>query len=106
VCDLPFARFYGADLASAHMLRCVLREADFREANLSGVKLGATSFARARFGGAKMFAADLRAADLRGARELTQEQLSQALTDSSTTLPNGKSGPYLRFSGAEKPLIR
>jgi hypothetical protein len=27
----------------------------------------------------------------------------QALTNQSTILPDGRSGPYLRFSGAEKP---
>jgi hypothetical protein len=27
----------------------------------------------------------------------------QAVTDSGTILPNGSHGPYMRFSGAEKP---
>ena len=43
-------------------------------------------------------------ADLAGARELTSEQLSQAFTDAATILPNGQHGPYLRHSGAEKPV--
>ena len=44
-----------------------------------------------------------RGADLKGARELTAEQLGQAMTDESTVLPNGRRGPYLRKSGAVKP---
>jgi len=27
----------------------------------------------------------------------------QSLTDPSTMLPNGSRGPFMRFSGAEKP---
>jgi uncharacterized protein YjbI with pentapeptide repeats len=57
----------------------------------------------ARFAGAQLLSSDFRGANLRGARDLTQEQLMQALTDSGTILPNGTKGPYLRFSGAEKP---
>ena len=41
-----------------------------------------------------------------GAREMTMEQLCQALTDRTTVLPNGRRGPYMRYSGAEKPRIR
>jgi hypothetical protein len=29
--------------------------------------------------------------------------LSQARTDEFTTLPNGRKGPYLKGSGAERP---
>jgi hypothetical protein len=32
-------------------------------------------------------------------------QLSQALTGSTTILPNGRRGPYMRYSGAEKPRV-
>ncbi len=51
-----------------------------------------------------MLGADLRAANLAGARGLSREQLSQALTDDSTVLPNGKPGPYIKYSGAEQPI--
>jgi len=50
-----------------------------------------------------MTTTDLRGANLKGARELTSEQLMQALTDATTILPNGNRGPYIRYSGAEKP---
>jgi hypothetical protein len=49
--------------------------------------------------------ADLRGADLTGAREMTSAQLLGALIDDRTILPNGKKGPYLRNSGAEKPKL-
>ena len=79
-----------------------LNEADFREAQLSGVNLGRSELRRVRFRGAKLFAADLRGSDLTGALELTANQLAQARTDESTTLPNGSRGPFRRFSGAER----
>jgi hypothetical protein len=94
------------DAQSSSFLRAILSEVDFRDANLSGAKFGAADLARAKFGGARMLAADLRGANLDGARELTMEQLSQALTDRTTVLPNGRRGPYMRYSGAEKPRIR
>jgi len=47
---------------------------------------------------------DFRGANLVGARELTPEHLLTSLTDQSTVLPNGKRGPYMKNSGAEKPL--
>jgi uncharacterized protein YjbI with pentapeptide repeats len=48
----------------------------------------------ARFSGAQMTTTDLRGANLQGARELTSEQLMQALTDATTILPNGNRGPF------------
>jgi hypothetical protein len=50
---------------------------------------------------ARFFTADLRGANLTGARELTQNQLLESRTESTTILPNGKPGPYLRNSRAE-----
>jgi hypothetical protein len=44
------------------------------------------------------------AANLAGARGLTAKQLLQTLTDETTILPNGTFGPYVRRSGAERPL--
>ncbi|HOL73166.1 MAG TPA: hypothetical protein PKW45_17100, partial [Bryobacteraceae bacterium] len=57
----------------------------------------------ARFEDAQMFTADLRGANLQGARGLTAAQLSQARTDERTILPNGRTGPYVKGSGAERP---
>ena len=104
--DLFGARFQKADTQSSSFVRAILGEVDFRDANLSGAKFGGADLARARFGGARMLTTDLRGANLDGARELTMSQLSQSLTDRTTVLPNGRRGPYMRYSGAEKPRIR
>ena len=56
----------------------------------------------ARFGGAVLKMADFRGANLAGARELTSDQLTGSITDGTTVLPNGKRGPYVRNSGAER----
>jgi uncharacterized protein YjbI with pentapeptide repeats len=81
-------------------------DCDFRESNLRGADFSGAVLSGARFGGAVLFSADLRGANLRGARELTSDQLCQARTDQRTILPNGKQGPYLRHSGAERPALR
>ena len=83
-----------------------LEGADFRQAKLNGAEFGRANMSGARFGGALLFCADLRGANLRSARELTSEQLCQARTDSTTVLPNGSSGPYMKYSGAERPAMR
>jgi hypothetical protein len=54
--------------------------------------------------GADLSSVDFRKADLEGARDLTQTQLGRALTDETTILPNGSRGPYMRRSGAERPV--
>jgi uncharacterized protein YjbI with pentapeptide repeats len=79
-----------------------LRRADFRETRVRGGDFSRAILDGARFGGAQLLTADFRGANLYGARELTAEQLMQCLTDEATVLPNGKRGPYLRHSGAEK----
>lgn len=81
-----------------------LTDADFRGAQLKGSDFSRAKLSRARFGGAVLSGADLRWADLKGARELTSEQLLQAITDDRTILPNGSRGPYLRNSRAERPV--
>jgi uncharacterized protein YjbI with pentapeptide repeats len=78
--------------------------ADLRGAKLNGTDLCRAFLVGARFEGAHLQAADLRGANLKGARELTSEQLSQCRTDANTILPNGSNGPYLRRSGAERPV--
>jgi hypothetical protein len=55
-------------------------------------------------GGTNLLAANLCGADLSDAHGLTPGQLLQARTDERTVLPNGRHGPYLRFSGAERPM--
>ena len=73
-----------------------MRGGEFNRAVLGG----------ARFSGAKLLMTDFRGANLEDARELGSEQLSQALTDRTTILPNGAKGPYIKGSGSEKPRIR
>jgi len=93
-CDLSRSRFYKADLS----------ECDLREAKLNGCDLSRSNLTDARLGNAQLCAADLRGANLRGAKEMTADQLAQAFTDSTTTLPNGTQGPFMKRSGAEKPM--
>jgi uncharacterized protein YjbI with pentapeptide repeats len=92
-----------ADMSRSQFLRATLPHADLREANLQGVTFRDAILQGARLGGADTFTTDFRGADLKGARELTKEQLSQALTDSYTILPNGSRGPYVKHSGSERP---
>ncbi len=81
-----------------------MRGCDFREARLRGGDFCRAILAGARFAKAQLVTVDFRGANLQGARELTAEMLMQSLTDQTTTLPNGKKGPFMKFSGAEKPV--
>jgi uncharacterized protein YjbI with pentapeptide repeats len=75
--DLSHASLRGANLAGADLTHALLRGADLKDAILRGTIL--------------------RGADLSDVRNLTQEQLSEALVDEETVLP-----PYL----AERSLAR
>lgn len=100
------ASFLRADLRGTEIEWAELAGADFRGAQLSGVLFCRADLTEARFATATLMAADLRGANLTGARELTAQQLSQARTDENTILPNGSRGPYRRYSGAERPVLR
>jgi len=65
--DLSGASLRGANMAGADATNAILRDADFEGAILRGTIL--------------------RGADLTGARNLTIEQLSEAVIDSRTILP-------------------
>lgn len=101
--ELLSARFQNACLEAVRLVSADLTGADFREASLSGSDFSQAVLRSARMDGANLLGTDLCGADLTGARGLTQHQLQKARTDSSTILPNGSRGPYIRFSGAEKP---
>jgi uncharacterized protein YjbI with pentapeptide repeats len=101
--ELRQAKFQNASLPGTRFVTSDLTGADFREASMGGSDLCGAVLRNVRFGGGKLLGADLRGTDLTGARELAQQQLQQARTDTSTTLPNGSRGPYLRFSITEKP---
>ena len=100
--QLEQARFLRTELAHCSFRGAHLASCDFRDARLRGSDFSDAVLDGARFGNAQLSMADFRGASLRGVREITAEQLSRALTDHQTVLPNGSRGPYLRFSGAER----
>jgi len=109
-CDLSGAELYNAKFNNACLEGTSLVNADLTGADFRGASLGASDFSRAvlrdvRMAGANLLGADFGGADLTGARDITQQQMQQARTDGCTILPNGSRGPYLRFSGAEKPNV-
>jgi uncharacterized protein YjbI with pentapeptide repeats len=108
-CDYSRAHLDEAKFVRSEIIQCIFRDASLHQADFRDVRFRGGDFSRAalkgaRFGGALLHTADFRGANLLGARELSPEQLQQALTDDTTILPNGKRGPYLRYSGAEKPV--
>lgn len=86
--------FDACSIGHAQLKQAVLRHVSFRNSNLEG----------ARFQGALLSGVDFRGTNLRGAEFLTGEQLLRAQTDAGTILPNGSRGPFLRYSGAERPV--
>ena len=69
--DLSFASLVGANLSDADCTNAIFRGANFKNAILKGTVL--------------------KGADLSGARNLTRDQLRQAITDENTILPEGLS---------------
>ena len=106
-CDFTHAVLRGGTFARGELIQCLfrhanLRQCDFTDARLLGGDFGLAVLEGARFGGAVLKMADFRGANLAGARELTSDQLMGSITDGTTVLPNGKRGPYVRNSGAER----
>lgn len=77
-----------ADLSEAD-----LSDARLEGANLNGADLSEALLERANFAGAKLGGANLSAASLVEARNLTQDQIDEALGDSLTVLPEHLSRP-------------
>jgi uncharacterized protein YjbI with pentapeptide repeats len=75
------------DLHGAFVRRIDLSGASLRGANMSGADATNAIFREADFAGARLEGTILRGADLSGARNLTAEQLSQAIIDEHTMLP-------------------
>ena len=71
------------DLHGAFVRRTDLSGASLRDANMAGADATNAIFRDADFAGAR-----LRGADLTGAKNLTLDQLSRAVIDGRTTLPN------------------
>lgn len=101
--DLTSAKLQNCDATRSSFTRTKLESCDFRGCKLGGCEFSGAFMVHSRFEGAVLRGADLRGANMKGARELTSEQLSLARTDSTTILPNGTNGPYIKRSGAERP---
>ena len=131
VANLRGANLHGVNLFGADLSMGMLEAANLREANLSGANLFGADLNRvdlqmailelADLGGANLSGTDLRGANLRGvkllravlsganlyeATGLTEEQLASAITDETTTLPDGSKGPFQPGSGAHQPLTK
>src|ERR1700756_3545902 len=90
------------DLHGAFVRRTDLSGASLRGANMRRVDATNANFRGADFEGALLDGAILRGADLTGAKNLTLEQLSSAVIDSGTMLPNYIDRKQLRQSPVEK----
>ncbi|AMJ61631.1 pentapeptide repeat-containing protein [Bosea sp. PAMC 26642] len=76
------------DIHGAFIRRTDLSGASLRGANLAGADAANAMFRGADFAGASLRGTNLRGADLSGAKNLTIEQLSEAIIDGSTILPD------------------
>ncbi len=82
----------GAILISTNLTGASLKQAKLVKARLEGANLRGTNLREADFRGADLHAADLEGADLRGANligvtRLTQKQISKAILDDTTRIP-------------------
>ena len=76
------------DIHGAFVRRTDLSGASLRDANLSGADATNAIFRGADFAGANLAGTVLNGADLSGAKNLTAEQLSVAIIDDKTVLPD------------------
>jgi hypothetical protein len=114
------------ELQNALLAQAILDDGDFQYTNLRGANLDGARFRNAnlRFGilrsasavGADFQAANFEGADIRGVdfsganlsrvKNLRAQDLSKAITDSHTLLPNGSGGPFIIGTGAHRPKAR
>lgn len=90
--NLIGANFFRANLAGAFLIQANLVQANFFRADLTGADLFRADLANA----------DLERADLTGVRDLTQEQLEQAIGDATTKLPEGFTRPASWTTGTDE----
>jgi uncharacterized protein YjbI with pentapeptide repeats len=76
------------DIHGAFVRRADLSGASLRRANMTGADATNAIFRDADFEGALLDGTILRGADLTGAKNLTVEQLSKAILDERTVLPD------------------
>ena len=79
---------FVVDLHGAFVRRTDMSNADLEQANLAAMDAANAIFRGANFKDANLKGAILRGADLREARNLTWEQLSEAVLDETTKLPD------------------
>lgn len=97
--DLQMANLKNASLQGSNLKQANLRIADLTGTNLQGAnlsgadlykaKLQSAKLTEANLSGADLSGADLRGADLRGVKNITINQLAQAVVDIRTRLPEG-----------------
>lgn len=87
------------DIHGAFVRKTDLSGASLREANLTGADATNAIFRNADFAGALLQGTILRGADLTDAKNLTIEQLSSAIIDDRTVLPNYIDRAKLHISG-------
>lgn len=87
--ELPGRDFVGYRMASSHMERTILHEADFREASLAGTKLAGAELNEADMQYANLECADLQSANLTGA------ELSGANLRGATLIDSVLNGAFL-----------
>ncbi len=90
----------SGDLRLATLREADLSRTDLSGADLSGANLRGADLRGANLSGANLSGANLNGANLRGVGNLTEDQLADALSDETTTLPDGSKGPFKRGSGA------
>ena len=76
------------DLHGAFLRRVDVSQGDLENANLAGADLSEAKLRGVNFNNANLKGTILRGADLREARNLTWKQLSEAVIDDSTRLPD------------------
>jgi uncharacterized protein YjbI with pentapeptide repeats len=76
------------DIHGAFVRRADLSGASLRDANMSGADASNAIFRGVDFKGARLHGTVLRGADLTDAKNLTIEQLSEAVVDDETVLPS------------------
>jgi uncharacterized protein YjbI with pentapeptide repeats len=90
------------DIRGAFVRRADLSGASLRGANISGADATNASFRGVDFAGALLRGTVLRGADLTGAKNLTIEQLAEAIVDDDTILPGYIDRARLRQSASAK----
>ncbi len=86
--DRPKVAMPTLDVHGAFIRRTDFSGASLRDANMSGADATRAIFRGADFKGARLHGTILRSADLEGAKNLTLEQLAEAVIDDQTRLPS------------------